>query len=225
MSLGQSISAEACNLPGSNRSLTFIKDWLNNCLSSHLLCRKLSVFQAPTRLLEIYEGGVRLCLPRFMSMCPLYLTLSHCWGSMNTLKLMKSNVDSFLREIPVQDLCNTFLDALIVTQTLGFDYLWIDSLCIIQDDLADWRRESTLMSEVYGNAVLNIAATHANNGSAGLFIKRHFKSNPTVYPVTQRRDTRAVGSIPLQKMHYRGTPFKTRMDLSGTIPRATHNPL
>lgn len=91
---------------------------------------------------------------------------------MNTLKLKKNNIDSLLREIPVQELCNTFLDALTVTRTLGFNYLWIYSLCIIQDDLADWRRESALMSEVYGNAVVNIAATHADDGSVGLFVKR-----------------------------------------------------
>jgi hypothetical protein len=91
---------------------------------------------------------------------------------MNTLKLKKNNIDALLREVPVQELCNTFLDALTVTRNLGFNYLWIDSLCILQDDLTDWRRESPLMSEVYGNAVVNISATHADDGSVGLFAKR-----------------------------------------------------
>ncbi|KUJ13883.1 HET-domain-containing protein, partial [Mollisia scopiformis] len=48
----------------------------------------------------------------------------------------------------------------------------VDSLCIIQDDEDDWRRESALMSEVYANAVVNIAAAGAKDGSVGLFFER-----------------------------------------------------
>ncbi|KAE8453294.1 hypothetical protein EG329_011361 [Mollisiaceae sp. DMI_Dod_QoI] len=70
--------------------------------------------------------------------------------------------------IPLQ----TFQDAIWVTQSLGFSYIWIDSLCIVQDDEDDWRQESALMSQVYGNAVVNIAATKAENGSVGLFAER-----------------------------------------------------
>jgi hypothetical protein len=59
-----------------------------------------------------------------------------------------------------------------VSQSLGFKYTWIDSLCIVQDDVEDWRREASLMSDVYGNATLNIAATSAEDGSKGLFVER-----------------------------------------------------
>jgi hypothetical protein len=88
------------------------------------------------------------------------------------LQLTKSNIDALHQEIPVDSLCKTFQDAIIVTQALGLGYLWIDSLCIIQDDEHDWDQESATMADVYGNAVVNIAATNAIDGSAGLFVER-----------------------------------------------------
>jgi len=88
-----------------------------------------------------------------------------------------------LHGIPSEELCKTFKDALTVTKALGFNYLWVDSLCIVQDDLEDWRKESALMSKVYGNAILNIAATHAKDGNGGLFAGRDisFLSRQLVY--------------------------------------------
>lgn len=51
-------------------------------------------------------------------------------------------------------------------------YIWIDSLCIIQDDPEDWKTESTLMGEIYHHAVINIAATRARSGTDGLYATR-----------------------------------------------------
>ena len=74
-----------------------------------------------------------------------YLTLSHCWGGANILKTDSSCLESFKQCIPFQALCKNFQDAVIITRTLGFKYLWIDSLCIIQDSPEDWNRESAQM--------------------------------------------------------------------------------
>jgi hypothetical protein len=103
---------------------------------------------------------------------PLYTTLSHCWGSLEIFKLKKSNIDSLHNGFPYERLPKTFQDAMEVAQSLGFKYIWIDSLCIVQDDVEEWRREASLMSDVYGNATLNIAATSAKDGSGGLFVER-----------------------------------------------------
>lgn len=67
------------------------------------------------------------------------------------------------------DLPRTFQDAVITTRAIGIQYLWIDSLCIIQDDLGDWRQESSKMAEVYTNAWLTIAASYARDSTEGLF--------------------------------------------------------
>lgn len=66
----------------------------------------------------------------------------------------------------------TFKEAVHIARYLNFDYLWIDSLCIVQDDTDDWRCESALMASVYGNSSLNIAATGASNSSLGCFLER-----------------------------------------------------
>jgi hypothetical protein len=80
---------------------------------------------------------------------PPYTTLSHCWGSLEFFKLKKSNIDSLLHHgFPHERLPKTFQDAIKVSQSLGFKYIWIDSLCIVQDDVEDWSRESSLMSNV-----------------------------------------------------------------------------
>ncbi|KAF7532425.1 hypothetical protein G7054_g7944 [Neopestalotiopsis clavispora] len=72
-------------------------------------------------------------------------------------------------EIPWNSLPNTFRDAIEVTRQLGVRYLWIDSLCIIQDDENDWKQESSKMVEVYQNAYLTIYATGGQNDDAGLW--------------------------------------------------------
>jgi hypothetical protein len=77
-----------------------------------------------------------------------------------------------VQNLPLENLCATFRDALLVTRALNHSYLWIDSLCIIQDDPEDWARESALMADVYGNSALNIAATQAKDGNGGLFVNR-----------------------------------------------------
>jgi hypothetical protein len=74
--------------------------------------------------------------------------------------------------IPVETLSKTFQDAMWLTRVLGFRYLWIDSLCIMQDSEDDWRREAASMKNIYMKATLNIAATAASDGREGLFYER-----------------------------------------------------
>ncbi|KAN0091955.1 HET domain containing protein [Hyaloscypha variabilis] len=69
-------------------------------------------------------------------------------------------------------------DAIIITQKLGLEYIWIDSLCIIQDDASDWEIESALMGDVYGNATITIAAVTSKDGDGGCFIE---VKKPLVY--------------------------------------------
>jgi hypothetical protein len=100
------------------------------------------------------------------------VTLSHCWGNLEFTKLLKENKKDMQKSVPVQELSKTFRDAMSVTQHLGFRYIWIDSLCIVQDDEDDWRQESALMGAVYSFSTLTIAAAGAQDGSEGLFFKR-----------------------------------------------------
>jgi hypothetical protein len=98
-----------------------------------------------------------------------YLTLSHRWGNHQFIKLLQAYVDGFQRDIPWWQLPKTFQDAITITRHLGFSYIWIDSLCIIQDSKEDWNHEAKLMGKIYMNAQCNIAASDAPDSRAGCF--------------------------------------------------------
>ncbi|KAG4428183.1 hypothetical protein IFR05_016332 [Cadophora sp. M221] len=85
-------------------------------------------------------------------------------------KLVTSNIDAMKRAIDLENLSPTFRDAVAVCRHLGLRYLWIDSLCIVQDSAQDWRDESSRMHSVYSNAMLNICGIAAD--PRGLFIER-----------------------------------------------------
>lgn len=126
----------------------------------------------PTRLIDVGDKGPRLCLSGDIESDACYVALSHCWGSVDFLTLTKNNIDIFRKQIPNLALTKTFRDAIYITQYLGFRYLWIDSLCIVQDDTADWAREAGLMAGVYGSSTVTIAASSATDGSVGCFFNR-----------------------------------------------------
>lgn len=81
-------------------------------------------------------------------------------------------MDRFRSGVRTADLPKTFLDSFIVSQQLGVRYIWIDSLCIIQDDPDDWLNEASQMNKVYSNSVCNICATGSKDSSQGLFTTR-----------------------------------------------------
>jgi hypothetical protein len=101
------------------------------------------------------------------------MTLSHVWGGYMPIELTKGSIDDLVRGVSLDTMPQTFRDAAIVCLSLSVKYLWIDSLCIMQDkdDLSDWARESMLMSEVYSNSYCTLGAT-APNCSYGLFRRR-----------------------------------------------------
>ena len=105
-----------------------------------------------------------------------YVTLSHCWGKKgNQFSLHTSNIDDFRATgIPLKELPKTFKDSIDLARRLGSDvkYIWIDSLCIIQGDEADWLHESTQMYQVYRNSYCNLSATAAPDSSHGLYVER-----------------------------------------------------
>ncbi|ENI02379.1 hypothetical protein COCC4DRAFT_175523, partial [Bipolaris maydis ATCC 48331] len=83
------------------------------------------------------------------------------WGENFTqqLRLLGSNLRAFRKEVPRDKLeaSDVYKEAMRVTLALGYKYLWIDSLCIIQDSEADWKYEAQRMAIVYGNATCNLA--------------------------------------------------------------------
>jgi len=102
-----------------------------------------------------------------------FVALSHCWGSgsASLIRTTTKNMQQRVQGIPFATLPKSFQDAVSVTRSIGVQYLWIDSLCIIQDSIADWERESSQMARIYGDAYLVIAASQATDSTCG-FIDR-----------------------------------------------------
>jgi hypothetical protein len=73
--------------------------------------------------------------------------------------------------IPWDLLPKTFQEAIIITHELGLQYIWIDSLCIIQDDDSDWEKESMRMQTIYGRSKVTIAAVGSKDGNGGCFVQ------------------------------------------------------
>jgi len=91
------------------------------------------------------------------------------------VKLLSSNLVIFQDRIEIVELPKTFRDAIEVVRHLNLQYIWIDSLCIIQDSKEDWAQEAALMHQVYSNAIVNIAADDAKDGTEGLFRDRDLR--------------------------------------------------
>ncbi|KAH6844617.1 heterokaryon incompatibility protein-domain-containing protein [Chaetomium sp. MPI-CAGE-AT-0009] len=105
-----------------------------------------------------------------------YLALSHCWGTdrgKTVAKTLRSTLPEHLERIDAENLPKTFLDAMEVVRRLGYNYLWTDSLCIIQDDKKDFEVECSRMHLVYSQALCTIVAADSPDGDGGCFVPRN----------------------------------------------------
>jgi hypothetical protein len=150
--------------------------WIENCRQNHVNCTPAENHFLPKRLIQIIdEDHWRIVLPR--DLCPRdhieYVALSHCWGgSTQLLKLTGNNERQLQGKMPVKTLPTTFKEAISACSELRFTYLWIDSLCIIQDSVADWQEQAAEMNLVYGNAVLSLCMAGSANPSEASFLSR-----------------------------------------------------
>lgn len=152
-----------------------MKNWLRICQEEHVRCLKHRNFFIPIRLLDVraFEEGadIRLVEGRslrsdFHTTTP-YLSLSHCWGKTHVITTTKENIASGMERVFFCDLSQTFRDAVDLTRELGQRYLWVDSLCIIQDDTEDWSKEAAMMAEVYGSSYCTLAALSSADSRGG----------------------------------------------------------
>jgi len=148
-----------------------MKQWIAECTASHPNCTlsgSLEVSPA-ARLIEV--DPVRLVDTSDIAGSLRYVTLSHCWGGIDIpSKTTIANTHGYKKAIPFDILPKTFQDAITVTRLLGVPYLWLDCLCIVQDDATDWEKEAAKMASIFENAVCTITAATAENCHAGLGI-------------------------------------------------------
>ncbi|RSL74384.1 hypothetical protein CEP53_000288 [Fusarium sp. AF-6] len=172
----------------SQASVSWARMQLHTCLTAHPGCSASTDDPPlPTRVLEVGTGDSEtIKVLETKGLRAKYITLSHCWGdpALMTTKLTVHTRDQYLQGIPYEALPPTFRDAVTATRSLGISYLWIDSLCIIQKDVArdspedkqmhqkDWEEESGRMCSVYQNCHLTLAGVDSTDCQGGLFFKR-----------------------------------------------------
>jgi hypothetical protein len=110
-----------------------ILNWIVTCDEGHADCLHISSTR-PKRLLDVgdsQDSPIRLVIDPTTDK---YVALSHCWGNHRRCVTTKENLPARVEGIAWLDLPQTFRDAITVTRAIGVQYLWIDFLCIIQDD-------------------------------------------------------------------------------------------
>lgn len=187
--------------PGHETLYSQVKAWLRNCERCHIDCGNLAFSdRKPTRLLRIISD-THAQLINSKGIAPeklLYTALSYCWGfkpdvatgSVGELstdedetvrrgRTLSSNLKDRYEPFPIATLPGTVRDAIKITARLSnprdgleLRHIWIDTLCIIQDDPSDKAVEIQRMQEVYGNAILTICATATSKATQPLLRPR-----------------------------------------------------
>ncbi|KAH9891406.1 HET-domain-containing protein [Xylariomycetidae sp. FL2044] len=177
--------------------LDLSRRWLEDCKQNHSQCTSPGPSIMPTRLLDLGDGSigqdVRLCesLPEQKGR---YAALSYCWGRSGNLTTTRANTSHRKERIPWDQMPRTFREAIELVRALGLRYLWIDALCIVQDDKNDWEKEAAKMAEIYEGAYLTIATDSAGDPTWGIFTTRRTDLVST---------TDAIGRGPLSKRRER----------------------
>ncbi|KAI1350295.1 HET-domain-containing protein [Xylaria sp. FL0043] len=182
---------QAANSP---RNLNLLRSWFKECCSTHEVCRRGSYSKKnfddmdsstiiPLRVIDVGVAQGGSDLPRLVTTnykaFGRYLTLSHCWGRVTPLRTTAATCEAWHTALPWNQLPKTFQDTIELTRELGERFLWIDSLCIVQDDPADLDAQIELMGAIFEGSYCTIAAVDAKGVDGSLTIDRGlFLSGP-----------------------------------------------
>lgn len=159
--------------------------WLRDCVGGHLdihggsrQCKPPHTSWQPKRLIDLNQPDdiLRLYCREIETTNPSYASLSHCWGQQPFYTLTTQNIDNIMAEkVSLSILPPSFQHAITICRRLKIKYLWIDSLCILQEgegSTEDWLLHASEMALVYQSCVLNIAISYAGNPFGGAFVDR-----------------------------------------------------
>ena len=167
---------------GSEQSFNQIARWITQCKQKHPNCARHRTV-LPRRLLKIQTGcpdKVLLCRTQTLADRNIqYLALSYCWGNSTNVQSLKVNIsDREAHGLDVADLPAVIKDAVTVTDGCGYHYLWVDALCICQDDKQEWEVEATAMADIYGGSVFTILALSSLNTEMSFLRPRNLSIVP-----------------------------------------------
>ncbi|KAI0533722.1 heterokaryon incompatibility protein-domain-containing protein [Xylaria digitata] len=154
-----------------------VRRWLWTCTIHHRLhcwnfdadpeARSLFSELRTIRFIDVNKGY----LVERHSLCS-YVCLSYVWGNVTSFRLSKANKSRFMRPGALMDvwdlLPKTIRDAVVVVRMLGEKYLWVDSLCLVQNDPQDIEIGTSAMDLIYEFSTLTIVAAGGRDASEGL---------------------------------------------------------
>jgi hypothetical protein len=213
---------------GSDSRLTTMKSWLDTCNQEHSHCQASSIRHGisalPARAIHVppTQRPALISVQEISGESSLrYATLSHRWRDQASMpKLMRNNVHALQKGVIIEALPKIFIDSMEMCRRLGIQYLWIDALCIIQDDVADCEKEIANMGEIYANAYINFGATGAvDQEERGLFYESkpeamlpfhlpvHRKGQETDYLAYNTKATFGISTSTLLSRGWVGCPY------------------
>jgi hypothetical protein len=156
-------------------SVENIRGWIEKCDEEHDCMSMKSVLDLPSRILDVRNNKIRLCESKTIDKPGRYACLSHRWGvpSESMFRTTEKNFTEHKDNIPWESLPRTFQDTVLITRRLGVNFLWIDSLCIIQENRHDFEQQSANMATIYQNAYITLAATASDGPKGGLYTHEH----------------------------------------------------
>lgn len=154
--------------PGSQENFTLARCWVAQCLQHHKECPKYTLDFMPRMVLKVARtaSDYRVIL-HYPSATEPYTALSYCWGGDQPQKTTKDRIRSGNFVLDWALLPESIKDAVKVTIGLGYSCLWVDSLCIVQDDDSDKAKQIALMPQIYSKAVATISASKAERAVDG----------------------------------------------------------
>ncbi|CAM1506221.1 Fc.00g058620.m01.CDS01 [Cosmosporella sp. VM-42] len=164
---------------GSSTNFQLAQVWLTQCLEHHTQCKAkaipLSGTPLPSRLINVEQSDRPFLEVVNASTKGPYVALSYAWGSApqdNRVQTIKSNYTAQQQCLYIRTLPQTIADAIHATRTLKYKYLWVDAICIVQDDKVDLNKELLNMGNIYRYAELTIYAQGGQSSGSGLFVER-----------------------------------------------------
>lgn len=169
--------------PGSSSTLKIASKWLARCIENHTNCpQSVPTSQtSPRRVISVGDEVTNPFLAEYFANDSPggWAALSYCWGGEPSMKLTKENMNELKRGISLDKFDTTVRDAILITRSLGLAYLWVDALCISQDeDAQDWKEQSAKMDVIYGQSTVTIVAVSSSSVTQGLLKERQLEYVP-----------------------------------------------
>ncbi|KAF2710084.1 HET-domain-containing protein, partial [Pleomassaria siparia CBS 279.74] len=208
----------------SDASFKTVQKWLAYCTLNHPRCNaglSKTATLLPPRVIDVglaSESTVRLYETED-GQKGTYVCLSHCWGTTSKpIETTTANIDQKKKSIALSGLSKTFQDAIDFVRRLGMRYIWIDSLCIVQDDKADWFRHAKSMAAIYQHSYLTLAATWARDGTMGCYNVARDKSSNKYEASTLHSDDSQLQSVYYRQQlpHWWASKRTSRFTRDGT---------